>query len=101
MASHTKYRKKLLAEAPWCNKCGYEPADKSKLDYHHLQAKCLGGSDEVGELLCKSCHNVESAKQRRRHKVIGINGWRVEPNNPFKSKRKRKRKRRSLDEALW
>ena len=97
---YERYRELLLQSAPWCAKCAYEPEDTSKLQYHHLFPQSLGGDHSEGVLLCKTCHDEESAEQRRAHKQIGFDGYRINDVNPFKP-RKKYRKRQSVREDHW
>ena len=97
---YEKYRRQLLAKYPWCAKCGFQTDDDSKLQYHHLVPQSLGGDHASGVLLCKRCHDEESAKQRRAHKQVGLDGYRINDVNPFKSKKKQ-RKRSGIREDHW
>lgn len=96
---YERYRKQLLTHSPWCARCGFQGKD-SQLHYHHIVAQSLGGDHGDGILLCKSCHDIESARQRRAHKQVGVDGYRINDVNPFKP-RKRYKKRSNVREDHW
>lgn len=97
---YERYRKQLLASSPWCANCSYEPARDSELHYHHPVAQSLGGDHASGILLCKVCHDSESARQRSAHKQVGADGYRINDVNPFRP-RKRYKNREPIREDHW
>jgi len=48
-----------------CKKCGFEDKTNAKLEAHHITPLCLGGEDELNNLitLCFDCHHFAPNKK--------------------------------------
>lgn len=59
-----KLRRKLLAIEPLCRICKSEGRTTEAEEIDHIKPLAIGGSNDVENLrpLCKSCHQVETAK---------------------------------------
>ena len=86
------YRNKLLAEDPYCHRCGIEHSRQYPLHYHHTIPQHTGQTDHaLGSLLCSGCHAIVHAIERRLHKVVDQDGY---THGTFAGQPRRKREQR-------
>lgn len=93
MTNYRRYRNQLLKTDPFCQRCGVEHGTGADaLQYHHRIPQHTGHTDHSdGYLLCKRCHNLIHAIERRQHKVVDARGY---THGAFVGQRKRKAERR-------
>lgn len=90
---YQEYRNKLLADDPHCYRCGIEHGHgQQALQYHHVIPQQTGITDHAqGYLLCRPCHALEHAIERRIHKAVDQHGY---TNGAFVGQPRRKQERR-------
>ena len=71
------HKQRLLADDPHCYRCGIEHGrGQQALQYHHVIPQHTGKTDHSrGYLLCRPCHALEHAVERRSHKVVDSQGY--------------------------
>ena len=91
-SQYKKYRAALLLEDPHCYRCGVEHGKgRDALQYHHVKPQRDGDVDHsYGVLLCRSCHQVETNKQRNAHRTVDQAGYSNPTAKPYRHKKKRK-----------
>ena len=74
---YKRYRDQLLAEEPFCSRCGAEHGvGHEALHYHHVTPQHTGETDHSqGVLLCGRCHSIYHGYERRAHKVVDEQGY--------------------------
>lgn len=97
-SKYESYRQRLIAEDPYCYRCGVEHGDEP-LHYHHKIPQHTGETDHShGVLLCRRCHCIVHALERRQHKVVDEDGY---THSTFAGQpRRRREQRRSRAERL-